>query len=456
VRERAGRPSVHRTLGAVVAAITACLLVLPAAYAQVAATDVQASDIPNDDGSRGVQVTWQFPTTGAEDLKGFVVLRRPADGGELKPASGAKPLAPKERSFADKGAAGASVKGTSLREPSVPYVYVVRALYPAPPPEPVAEPSPEVADGEAVAPIGPPAAAPAEPGATPPAAADAPQPEPPPDIQVDSSESAPAKATGNWYHTGRTPVLLATILFAGLLLTLIQLAKAGKTPKIRRIPGLEAVDEAIGRATEMGRPILYVPGIGGVGSIATMSAMNIYGHVAKKAGELGTAVRVPCRDAIVMQVMRTVGEQAYTDIGRPDAYRSEDVFFVTDSQFAYAAAVDGIMVREKPSAIFLQGVFYAESLILAETGNSVGAIQIAGTDRDSQVPFFLAACDYTLIGEELFAASAYLSHDIPLLSTIRAQDIGKAALMIALIVGVVLQFAHIDAIAWFFDTDLAR
>ena len=76
--------------------------------------------------------------------------------------------------------------------------------------------------------------------------------------------------------------------------------------------------------------------------------------------------------------------------------------------------LDGIMVRERPATVFLLGMFYAESLILAETANSVGAIQIAGTDASSQLPFFIAACDYTLIGEELYAASAYMSRE-PLL-----------------------------------------
>ena len=83
------------------------------------------------------------------------------------------------------------------------------------------------------------------------------------------------------------------------------------------------------------------------------------------------------------------------------------------------------MLREKPAAIFLQGTFYAESLILAETGNSVGAIQIAGTDSEHQLPFFIAACDYTLIGEELYAASAYLSREPMLLGSLRGQDWGQ-------------------------------
>jgi len=71
------------------------------------------------------------------------------------------------------------------------------------------------------------------------------------------------------------------------------------------------------------------------------------------------------------------------------------------------------------------GYFMAESLLLAEVGAGVGAIQIAGTDVDSQLPFFFTACDYTLIGEELYAAGAYLSKEPMLVSALKVQDFGK-------------------------------
>ena len=80
------------------------------------------------------------------------------------------------------------------------------------------------------------------------------------------------------------------------------------------------------------------------------------------------------------------------------------------------------MVREKPGANLLLGMFYAESLVLAETGASVGAIQIAGTDAISQLPFFVTACDYTIIGEELYAASAYIGREPTLLGSLKGQD----------------------------------
>ena len=136
---------------------------------------------------------------------------------------------------------------------------------------------------------------------------------------------------------------------------------------------------------------------------------------------------------IVMETAKETCKEAYLKKGRPDLYRDDMVHYVTDDQFAYAAGVNGIMLREKPAAIFFQGKFYAESLLLAETGNSIGAIQIAGTGSSSQIPFFVTACDYTLIGEEFYAASAYLSGSPEMLGSIKGQDYVKVGCIILII-----------------------
>ena len=206
----------------------------------------------------------------------------------------------------------------------------------------------------------------------------------------------------------------------------------------------------LARSTEMGRPILYILGLGGVSDVATIASMNILSQVARKTADYETPLRVPCYDPIVMNVVREMVKAAYLGEGRPDAYSEDNIFFVTENQFAYAAAVDGMMVREKPAAVFMQGTFAAESLILAETGNSVGAIQIAGSDSDSQLPFFITACDYTLIGEELYAASAYLSREPMLLGSLKGQDYGKLILFAGIVLGVILELVGITWMSTFF------
>lgn len=131
-------------------------------------------------------------------------------------------------------------------------------------------------------------------------------------------------------------------------------------------------------------------------------------------------------------------ESAYLAAGRPDAFNPNNIYYVTDEQFGYVAYLSGMMVREKPAACFYMGSFFAESLILAETGNSIGAIQVAGTAQPAQLPFFVAACDYTLIGEEFFAASAYLSGSPEELGSLKGQDVGKVLVALFMIVGVAL------------------
>ncbi len=241
----------------------------------------------------------------------------------------------------------------------------------------------------------------------------------------------------NLFNVERLNVLIFIVAFAGLFIYFYRRAKGGVELYVRPIAGLSAVDEAIGRATEMGKPILYISGLSTVDDISTIAAITILGRVARRVAEHETKLIVPNYDPVVMLVEQEVVKQAYLEAGHPDAYSDDIVFYITTRQFSYVAAVDGIMVREKPAANFFMGYYFAESLILAETGAATGAIQIAGTDAVTQLPFFITACDYTLIGEELYAASAYLSKDPLQLGTLKAQDYMKLAIAVIMGIGII-------------------
>jgi hypothetical protein len=263
-------------------------------------------------------------------------------------------------------------------------------------------------------------------------------------IRAFSASTGAVSSSAQWLNRNKINIIIAVVVFGGLILIFIYRARRGKQLFVRKITGLQAIDDAIGRATEMGKPILYCPGIGYIEDIATIASLNILGEVAKKCGQYDTKLINPHFDPIVYTVAREIVKESYTNVGRPDAFDPDSVYYVTDSQFAYAAAVDGIMIRELPATNFLVGWFRAESLIMAETGASTGAIQIAGTDQVSQLPFFVTACDYTLIGEELYAASAYISREPLLLGAIKGEDFGKvfiaAVILIASIIALLSTF----------------
>jgi hypothetical protein len=259
-------------------------------------------------------------------------------------------------------------------------------------------------------------------------------------------------AQSNIFNWNKFNNLVVLILMIALVIYFYNKAKTNPNMFIRKIPGLEAIDEAVGRATEMGKPILYLTGSYDIEQISTISSVNILSHVAKKTADYRSRIIVPNRWPVCMTVCQEIVRGAYTNAGRPEEYDEKDVFFIAGEQFSYTAAVDGLMMREKPAANFFLGTFAAESLLLAEAGSTTGAIQIAGTDSTYQIPFFIVACDYCLIGEELYAASAYLSHEPKLMATLKTSDTMKILITILLFVGTIL-FA-INAIGFDNEFDL--
>jgi hypothetical protein len=266
-------------------------------------------------------------------------------------------------------------------------------------------------------------------------------------LDVGSDRAVPRAAIVN---RGRLNQLVMLAVFVVFVLVYIKLAASGRKFFVRRIAGLTAIEEAIGRATEMGKPVLYVPGIDDMDNIQTIASMAILKDVARLAGTYETPIIVPVCRPFVVPVAEEAVKQGFLNAGRPELYNPNNVRYLSDEQFAFTAGINGIMLREGTAANLYLGSFFAESLILAETGFSTGAIQVAGTANVHQLPFFVAACDYTLIGEELYAASAYLSHEPKLLGTLKASDLAKLVILVLLIVGFITQTANLTGFAeWF-------
>lgn len=233
--------------------------------------------------------------------------------------------------------------------------------------------------------------------------------------------------------------ILITLLLVGAVLINIVRAQRGKPLFIRRIAGLNAIDEAVGRATEMGRPVLMVPGLSDTSVNAkSMQAINIFAHVSRIAARFANPILVCCYNASIYAVSQEIIRDVYQEEGLLDRYDIDSVRFISDRQFAFAAGVSGLILREKAAATFFMGEFYAESLILAESANSVGAIQVASSTELTQTPFFIAACDYVLIGDEFYAASAYLTRKPVLVGSLVGQDWGKLLVVGIVILGVLV------------------
>ena len=233
-----------------------------------------------------------------------------------------------------------------------------------------------------------------------------------------------------------TPALLLLMfLFVAPVLIAISRAKKGWTFYVRRIAGIDAIDDVIGRAVELGRPLSFTTGITSLSPLlyACLGAMR---YVARKSALFSKRLFVPCSDPQALVLSEATVQTAYIEERKFSEYDPSMMRFLSEEQFAFASGYQGLIHRENVGGAFLFGAFAAESLILAEAGQQIGAQQVAATTSPEQVPFFITACDYTLIGEELYAAGAYLSEDPVQVGSLRGQDIVKLILLAVLCLGV--------------------
>lgn len=241
-------------------------------------------------------------------------------------------------------------------------------------------------------------------------------------------------------------ILVATIAF-------VERAKRDKVTKIRSLPPLEAIDEAVARAAEMGKPVHFTTGFGG-GGLATekapfhLAGLTVLGKVADLTAKYDVRLLGSFCHSELVPLAEDIEKTSYIKAGKPGAVKPEMAQLVGGQQFPFAMGVMGILMFNRPAANIMVGNFWAESLLIAETGNIVGAVQIAGGADITSVPMLVAACDYVLLFEEEFGASAYLSKDPKLIGSIAAQDLFKIVALGLGIVGIILAQAGIDW-SWF-------
>lgn len=233
-------------------------------------------------------------------------------------------------------------------------------------------------------------------------------------------------------------MVVCLIAVLGPVVYLIRRAKKNiNNFHIRRIPGIDAIDDALGGSIERGRPISFSTGLTSVGPVL-YACLGVLHYVSQRCAKAASQLLVPQNDPEAMAIVENTVREGYRSVGKVSNFAPQDVRFFSEDQFAFASGYIGMMHRENVGGAFLFGRFAAESLILAEAGQQVGAIQVAASATPEQVAFFICTCDYTLIGEELFAASAYLSKEPVQVGSLAGQDLGKLFLFIVVIIGILV------------------
>lgn len=239
---------------------------------------------------------------------------------------------------------------------------------------------------------------------------------------------------------GRYADLTFLMVFGILVALYIYRGRRGKMPSIRRLPAIDAIDELVGRAAEMGRPVLFVAD----GFLTTIEApqviasFTVLDYLAHLTAKIGARFLVSIAKATHIPLVTDIVREAYRAEGKSDEYSEENLRFFGEG-YANTMPTMGLISREKPASFIILGAWQNPALTLLESSVREGCLSIGGTANTHQLPWMVLTATYTLISEELFVAGAYLSEDPVSVGTVGAGDVGRYISIGLIAIGIVLE-----------------
>jgi hypothetical protein len=236
---------------------------------------------------------------------------------------------------------------------------------------------------------------------------------------------------------------LALVIFAAILLIALTLIKRKSSPKWRVIPQLLKLSHAVDLSVEdgtrlfvdLGRSSLLTPRGG-----APLSGLGLLRRITERASLSDQPpVAVAGESSLALLAQDTL-QAGYKAMGAADLYQPISGRLVGMTPFSAAAGAMPIIRDENVSASILVGDFGVEAALLADAAERENKFLLgASSDISSQAALFASAQE-PLIGEELFAASAYLDSGASHSASLTVQDILRWLIILALLAGAGLKF----------------
>ncbi|HDN81024.1 MAG: hypothetical protein DRI61_14425 [Chloroflexi bacterium] len=215
--------------------------------------------------------------------------------------------------------------------------------------------------------------------------------------------------------------------------------KARGSPPLRPLRALESLRRALNRAIESGKPVHVSIGTGSIGERDTaesMAGLAVLGYVEEQGSYYRTPVLSTFATPSTLVAAYDARRKATEAGGTPPPGR---IYFLAPQKIAYAAGASEVIKDEEAQVNVMIGSFGYEYLLLGEMTEHRGIEHIGGTTDPRVLPFVYASSENYLLGEEIFAANAYLSSNPGALASLLAQDRMRTLLAVLIVVGMILK-----------------
>jgi hypothetical protein len=237
-------------------------------------------------------------------------------------------------------------------------------------------------------------------------------------------------------------VALSFLVLAAVLLIGLTLWRRRTPGALRPIEAYERLNRSVGLAVENGTRLHISLGRGNFFTTRAGSALAGLAMLRRLAERTSLSDRPPVvtsGESTLAVLSQDTLQSGYRAVGAEDQYRFTTGRLTGLTPFSYAAGTLATIHDESVSANIFIGDFGAESALLAEASDRENTSLIAASDNLSAQSIFYASSQDPLIGEELFAAGAYVGAGASHEASLNVQDILRWLIILAIIIGSVLK-----------------
>ncbi|NWJ97124.1 MAG: hypothetical protein HXX20_15170 [Chloroflexi bacterium] len=240
-------------------------------------------------------------------------------------------------------------------------------------------------------------------------------------------------------------ILLVILIFLLLFFAAWLPLERGRQLLLRPLRSLHLVSTMAEQAAENGTTIHFSPGLGGLnGDAGTAEALNgltMLSSIARLSARTRSNLVTTTNDALTYLTAGDTTRGEYIRAGREVDYLPEKTQFIAQQdRMAYMVGMRHVISAEEVSGTVLLGRFGSEYLLVGDKLAQRDLPQVVGSSQVEALPLMVstAGLENVLIGEEIYAAPAYLDHAPSHLASLQVQDWLRGGIIVLIVLGLLV------------------
>ena len=240
--------------------------------------------------------------------------------------------------------------------------------------------------------------------------------------------------------------LLFILLCLGLILFYLLSDHSRAKLNLRGIQAFSHFKREVDLAVEAGKRLHISLGRGNINDLqggAAFIGLTILDRCARAASNSDRPPVTTSGDGVITILSQDTLRSTYRSLGTMERYDPTNARLTGLTPMAYAAGAMPTIHDEQISANIFAGHFGTEIALLTEAGERNRSLTVAGSDSLPAQAVLYVTSDEPLLGEELYAAGAYLGAGAAHSASLRMQDIVRWVLVVAIVIGAILKLLRI-------------